>query len=310
MKLAYAHGDLPPAPHDLWSAWVLDPYVLVPLALAAFAYGRGIHALWRRAGIGRGVGRWEAGAFAGGMAALFFSLVWPLDALGEVMFSAHMAQHLVLMNVAAPLLVLGSPMQAMFRALPRAGRRAIGALVQTRSWRTGWRWLTGAAVATVLQQITMWGWHTPRGVAVALESEPVHIAMHASLLVAALLFWTAVLRPTGGRYWAPLAALAATLKVSGAICIVLLVLPTVRFAAYGDSAAAWGLSPLEDEQIGWGIMMVFGSLTYLGAAIALFALWFQRLPQSPPAMSAPVPKASRAPLPRAIAADPSPEPPA
>ena len=70
------------------------------------------------------------------------------------------------------------------------------------------------------------------------------------LLVAALLFWTAVLRPRSG-YWASLAALLATLKLTGVVCIALLLQPAALYTAYGDAAAAWGLSPSEDEQLGW-----------------------------------------------------------
>ncbi len=283
MRLAHAHGEVSEATLDLWSAWTLDPLVLAMLAVAAGLYWRGVHSAWRRGARRAGPGPREVSAFAAGMAALVLSLVWPLDALGEVLFSAHMAQHLVLMNVAAPLLVLGAPLPAMLRALPRAGQRLVGAMVQASAWRSGWRRLSGVAAATVLQQVVLWWWHTPRGVAAALADERVHIAMHATLLVAALLFWTAVLRPRARRYWASIAALAVTLKLSGLVCITLLLLPAVRYTAYGRSAAAWGLSPAEDEQLGWGLMMIVGSLSYLAAAIALFALWFLVLERAQPA---------------------------
>src|SRR5690606_1082354 len=138
-----------------------------------------------------------------------------------------------------------------------------------RRWRAAWRTLSGVAAATVLQQIALWTWHTPGGVAAALRSEAVHIAMHATLLAAALLFWTAVLRARGAQPWAPIAGLAVTLKLTGVVCILLLVQPAGFYAAYGDSAAAWGLTPADDEHLGWSLMMTVGSLTYLGAALAL-----------------------------------------
>lgn len=267
MRAAFAHdGLLHVAEPTLWSAWTLDPFVLVPLVLAAFLYWRGSLRFGAR----------EA-SFAAGTAALFLALVWPLDVLGEHLFSAHMAQHLVLMNLAAPLLVLGAPLGPMLRALPLSPRRALARLGAGRRWRTAWRALSGIAVATVLQQIALWTWHTPGGVAAALESDAVHIAMHASLLAAALLFWTAVLRPRDGQFWAPIAGLAITLKLTGVVCILLLVQPAGFYAAYGESGAAWGLTPAEDEHLGWGLMMTVGSLTYLGAALAVSAAWFARL---------------------------------
>ena len=246
---AHAHdGIVPPAGElTLWSAWTLDPLTLGLLGSSAFLYWRGA----RRAG-----GR-EA-LFAAGMACLILALVWPLDVLGERLFSAHMAQHLLLMNVAAPLLVLGAPLSAMLRALPSAWRRPAARLVPR----------PGLVSASLLQLLALWAWHVPSAVALALQSDAVHIAMHATLLAAALTFWTAVLRPREGRYWAPIAALLLTLKVTGMACIVLMIQPGSLYPVYGDAA---------DEQIGWGIMMIAGTASYLGAAVALAAAWLARL---------------------------------
>lgn len=272
MRSAWAHeGLVHGASPTFWGAWTLDPLVLAPLVLAAYLYSKGALRFGAR----------EA-CFAAGMAGLFFALVWPLDVLGEHLFSAHMLQHLVMMNLAAPLLVLGAPLAAMLRALPLSWRRALARLGAARRWRAAWRVLSGAAAATVLQQVVLWAWHTPRGVAAALASDGVHIAMHASLLAAALLFWTAMLRPHSGRYWASIAALLVTLKVTGVVCIVLLLQPALAYTAYGDLAAHWGLTPAEDEQLGWGFMMIVGTLTYLGAGVALVAAAFGALERSHP----------------------------
>jgi putative membrane protein len=267
MNAAFAHdGILHLSSPTLWTAWTLDPLVLIPLTAAAWLYARGSLRFGPR----------EA-CFAAGMVGLFLALVWPLDVLGELLFSAHMAQHVVLMNVAAPLLVLGAPVAAMLRAMPPGARRALAQLGAGRRWRAAWHTLVGLSAATLLQQLALWIWHTPRGVAAALSNDAVHVAMHVTLLAAALLFWTAVLRPRSGHYWGAIAALVVTLKVSGAITIVLLLQSGSLFAAYGASAAAFGLTPAEDEQIGWGLMMALGSLSYLASAVALVGLSFARL---------------------------------
>lgn len=264
IRSAHAHG-IEEAHHavDLASAWTLDPLVLVPLALSAWLYAKGA----------RRFGAREA-AFAGGMLALVLALVWPLDVLGEQLFSMHMAQHAVMMNLAAPLLVLGAPLGAMLRALPIPARRALAGLAAGRRWRGTWHFVTGAAAAAVLQQVALWGWHTPRGIAASLDNDAIHIAMHASLLLAALLFWTAVLRPRSGEIWPSLAALLLTLKITGIVCIVMMLQTEVVYPAYGAMAQTIGRSPVDDEQIGWGLMMVAGTLTYLGAGVALMASWF------------------------------------
>ena len=246
---ALAHDGLAHAPGDpaLWNAWALDPLVLGLMGISGFLYWRGA----RRAGA-------REALFAAGMACLFLALVWPLDVLGERHFSAHMAQHLLLMNVAAPLLVLGAPLSAMLRALPLAWRRRAARLVPRPA----------LVAAALLHLIALWAWHVPSAIALALRSDAVHIAMHATLLAAALYFWTAVLRPREGRYWAPIAALLLTLKVTGMACIVLMIQPGSLYPVYGNAA---------DEQLGWGIMMIAGTASYLGAAVALAAAWLARL---------------------------------
>lgn len=240
---------------------LLDPFVVAPLAAAAGVYAAGARLAWRRAGAGRGVSFGNAAAFAAGMLVLVGALVWPVDPLGEELFSAHMLQHLLLMNVAAPLLVLAAPLQVMVRVLPRAWRRAVPLLVAR---------LSGILFTAALQAGLMFVWHLPGVIGAALRSDALHAAMHASLLAAALLFWTAVLGARGHARWAAFAALLVTAKVMGAACIWLLLAADPSYSAYGAKAAAYGLSALQDEQIGWGLMMVLGATSYLVASVIVF----------------------------------------
>ncbi|HEX5768133.1 MAG TPA: cytochrome c oxidase assembly protein, partial [Burkholderiales bacterium] len=87
-------------------------------------------------------------------------------------------------------------------------------------------------MATALQQAVLWIWHTPSAIAAALERDAVHIAMHASLLAAALVFWSAVLRPASGRYWGSIAALLVTFKISGIVCVGFLLQTQAVYEAY------------------------------------------------------------------------------
>src|SRR5690606_23229953 len=99
----------PLAPHDLATAWILDPVILSLLGITGWGYTRGLGALWRGSA-GRGIRRWEAAAFLSGCVVLAIALVSPVHTLGEVLFSGHMAQHQLMMGLAAPLLVLGRPL--------------------------------------------------------------------------------------------------------------------------------------------------------------------------------------------------------
>lgn len=281
-----------------WSAVSFEPSVTVPLLLSGLLYAIGVRSAWQRAGQGRGV-RWsELLCFAAGMGAIVLALVWPLDTLGEQLFSGHMAQHLMLMNVAAPLLVLGAPLQVMVRPLPRSWKHAIASLVQSSGWRSAWRQLSRVGVATLLQLLVLWAWHTPQGIAAALHDEAIHIVMHISLLASALLFWTAVLRSPRERFWGPIVGLVVTFKVTGLVCIFLLLEPHALYLAYGDRAMAWGLTAVDDEKLGWGVMMIVASLSYVVAAVALLCAWFARLEKRLPATASGARSARAGPLPR------------
>ena len=99
--------------------------MLAALALAAWAYFSGVAALWARAGSGRGIDRSQVACFGGGLAALFLALISPLDALSGALFAAHMVQHLLLILVAAPLLVLGRPLLPFLWILSPPRRRGL-----------------------------------------------------------------------------------------------------------------------------------------------------------------------------------------
>ena len=124
-SVTMAHEGKPHHASDLPYTWGLDPLVILSLALSGWLYWRGVRRLWREAQTGRGIARWEAAAYAGGWFMLFVALVSPLHPMGEVLFSAHMTQHELLMLVAAPLLVMGRPLPYFLWGLPDSWRPAI-----------------------------------------------------------------------------------------------------------------------------------------------------------------------------------------
>lgn len=266
-----------PTPGDVWSAWSWDPLVLLGIVAAAAVYARGLRVFWRRVGIGRGVRAWQAAAYAGGLAALVVALVSPLDALAEALFAAHMVQHLVLMLVAAPLLVLGAPLVPALWALRRGRRHALGRWWrQARSLRAAWAALSQPGVVWALYAATLWLWHVPVLYQAALASAPIHALEHLTLLASALLFWWTALHPgRSGRLGHGLGVLyvfTAGLQ-SGLLGILLTFARAPWYPAYAPGEAAWGLSPLEDQQLAGLLMWVPGGLAHLLAALALFAVW-------------------------------------
>ena len=273
---AYAHEGAPLAPHDLWRAWGSDPGVVLPLVLAAWLYARGTRALWRQAGPGHGVRRWQAAAFAAGWIVLGVALVSPLHALGETLFSAHMAQHELMMAVAAPLLVLGRPIVPLLWGLPIGWRRAAGRWAAARPLRATWSVLTLPSVAWLLHAVAIWGWHAPRLYDAALVSEPVHALQHASFLGTALLFWWALVHGRNGRlrYGASVLYVFTTAVHATALGAVLALASRPLYPGY-TATAAWGLTPLEDQQLAGLIMWVPAGVAYLVAALVLMTAWLR-----------------------------------
>lgn len=285
---AWAHPGRPPEPHDLWSAWSAEPGVLFAIGVAALLYARGVGRLWRRAGPGRGIPRWRFHSFVAGLAVLVLALVSPLDALGGGLFSAHMIQHELLMLVAAPLLVLGLPLIPFLWALPLEWRRRLGRSAKVPVVRPALRTMTHAATAWLLYAITLWVWHVPSLYEATLASDWVHAAQHASFLGSALLFWWVLLHPARFRrraYGAAVLYVFTTAVHGGLLGALLTFARTPWYPAYAPSTAAWGLSPLDDQQLAGLIMWIPASFLYLCTALAALAVWLRgievRKPQSP-----------------------------
>jgi cytochrome c oxidase assembly factor CtaG/cytochrome c551/c552 len=273
---AFAHEGAPLTLHDLWRAWSFEPGVVVCLGILAWGYLRGVRLLWRRGAGGGGLGRWEVAAFVTGWVVLGLSLLSPLHALGGALFSAHMVQHELLMAVAAPLLVLGRPVLPLLRAAPGPARRAVARLAAVPSVRAAWGAVTTPLAATAIHGVAVWVWHLPSLFQATLESEPLHALQHASFLGTGLLFWWALVHGRGERraYGVGVLAVFLTAAHTGALGALLALARTDFYPVYAGRTAAWGVTPLEDQQLAGLIMWVPAGIAYLAAALALVAGWF------------------------------------
>jgi putative membrane protein len=269
--LSLAHAGVPLAPHQLWRAWTLEPAVLVGLAAVAAAYGRGLRRLWH--GRGRVVTGRQVGAFAAGMAVITLALLSPLDTLAQVSFAAHMAQHMLLVMVAAPLLVLGAPGLPLTLALTPGWRRRLVLLRRRAAVAAGLRLLSRPMVAWGLHVGVLWAWHLPTPYQLALGNDLVHAAEHASFLGTAVLFWwVALSRRRLAPGFAVLYLFAAALQ-GAALGALLTFAPTPLYPLQSSHPAGWGLTPLADQQLAGLVMWVPADLVYLGAAGVLFLRW-------------------------------------
>lgn len=169
--------------------------------------------------------------------------------------SSQMAQHIVLMNLVAPLAVVVMLLQLRQRqiAIPDPGR-----------------WI---APATVLQLGLLWFWHAPA--VQGVHSPPLHWVMMASLGASALLFWWAVLAP-GERRWRALLALLATSKLFCLLGVLLTFSPRPLYAG-GHAGHGMAADLLADQQLAGLLMLIACPATYLVAGLILAARWLGAL---------------------------------
>lgn len=257
--------------------WNWSPWILASLALPLLLYVLG---LWRMRRIARIKIALAARAvcFAAGIASLFLVLITPFDALDDELFAAHMLQHLVLMMIAPPLLVLGRPAIIFLWSFPLRTRRAMG-----RAWvRSGLRSLAHSLFSPLsvwlLCSGALWFWHLPGPFRWALKSELVHAIEHTCFFVPALLFWALVLEPAAHRrmsYGVTLLLVAALGMENGLLGAILTFSGHPLYPAYERTTGAWGLTPLEDQQIAGLLMWIPAGLIHLTTLGFSFVAWMR-----------------------------------
>jgi len=250
-----------------------NAWVAMLLAASALLYAAGVATLWRRAGVGRGIGRAHVLRFTSGWLLLAVALLSPLDVIAARSFAAHMVQHELLMVAAAPLLVLSRPLEAFAWALPRGVMRALRGCARASPLRRTWRAFTSPSGAWFVHAIALWGWHVPALFVAALASAPLHALQHACFLASALAFWWATLG-AGSRAAgiAAVACLFTTMLHTSLLGALITFAPAVLYM-HATEAAPFAMTPLEDQQLGGLVMWVPGALPFLLAGLGIVAAW-------------------------------------
>lgn len=191
--------------------------------------------LWRTAGRER-----VCGASAVFVLAVIF--VSPLCALSSALFAARTVHHVLLVALAAPLIAWSLP------------RTKLGPL----------------ALATAAQAVVFWAWHAPAAYGWALSNDGVYWLMQLSLLGTAVWFWAAIRRASAP---AAVAALLIAMVAMGLLGALLTFTGQPVYAPHFLTTAAWGLSPLEDQQAAGLIMWAPAAAVYLAAALVVLGRW-------------------------------------
>src|SRR6185437_10372896 len=160
----------------IFAPWHFEPMVVAAILVTAALYWRGHSALHRASAV----------AFYAGLATIAVALLSPVDDLADALFSGHMAQHLPLILLAAPLLAISRAGAVLFLALPRQLRMPLSHAASwlPRAWRPVTFWLVFIAIFLF--------WHLPQAYGWARESEAVHISEHLTLLLSACAFWSVI----------------------------------------------------------------------------------------------------------------------
>jgi putative membrane protein len=240
----------------------MDPLPLVVCGAAAVLYAVG-----RR---GR-VRVWREVSFYSGVILAFVVLEPPFDTWADKWLSVHMSQHIVLMTVVPPLVVLGRPWPRLWLPFPLSARRAVGgALARSPSFRRSAGWLKRPAVALAVQSAAVGAWHVPQLYDAAATNEWIHVCEHVCFVAPALVFWGALLDapPVRARIDDLHRAIwfAAAMVPSWILAIVL---------AFATAPVYPHYPSLTDQALAAGVMWVPGSLTYFVAAFVAFYRWLE-----------------------------------
>lgn len=247
-------------------SWPFDPWLIALFVVPAALYLRGWLSLHRRDSE-----RWHGGqltAFLGGLSVLYLALASPIEPFAALLLQVHMAQHLLLMMFAPPLLWLGVPLFPLLRGLPQPIRVYwIAPLLRSRSLRRVCERLTHPAAALPLFVAAVWLWHVPAIYEVALRSSGWHYLQHLCFLGAGLLFWYPVVRPYPSRprwsAWLLMPYLLLADVQNTALSALLTFANRVLYPYYQEVPRLGGVSALEDQSAAGLLMWVPGSLVFL-----------------------------------------------
>jgi cytochrome c oxidase assembly factor CtaG/ferredoxin len=261
-------------------SWPFDPWLIAMLVLPAALYLRGWLLLHRRDPL-----RWHGGqlsAFLGGLAVIFLALASPIEPFAALLLQVHMAQHLLLMMLAPPLLWLGAPLFPLLRGLPQPIRFYwIAPLLRSRYLRCVCESLTHPAAALPLFAATAWIWHIPAIYEMALRSNSWHYLQHICFLGTGLIFWYPVVRPYPSRprwsAWLLIPSLLLADVQNTALSALLTFANRVVYPFYLEVPRLGGVSALEDQAAAGVLMWVPGSLAFL---LPLFAIAVQLMSPS------------------------------
>ena len=250
-----------------WNSWITDPAVAIILLIATALYLGGLARMPSRPAGRWPVSKWRVISFASALGVIGIALLSPIDAFAEKLFSVHMAQHLLLVLVAAPLIAVSNAHLVYLWLLPLPARRWMGRAI------IGIPGVKYAAHANVTAWVicatfvgSLWFWHAPATYDWALANKWGHASEHLALLATSTVFWRVVVT-SGERRLSPgmMILMVSLVGIQGSFLAALITFaPRPLYAAYAAN-------PIDDQALGGVLMCIPASFLYLGSSI--WALW-------------------------------------
>ncbi|MDQ3660640.1 MAG: cytochrome c oxidase assembly protein [Actinomycetota bacterium] len=245
--------------------WPFEPLLWALLALSLAVYLRAARA--------RGWSLRRTLSFTAGVMAVAIALCSPVAVYAEGLLSVHMVQHLLLTQVAAPLLVMGAPAALALRAAPIGARTRIATVVRSRSVRA----LSHPISAWLLFAGVMWASHFSVLYDRALDNPLLHVFEHGLYLGAALLFWWPLVGLDPGAHRLPKAGrvgyLLLAIPVQSFLGLAIYSSSEILYPHYGSLVRSWGPDALADQRLGGAIMWLGGDALFLVAFMVLAWVW-------------------------------------
>ena len=253
-------------------AWRVPWWTASSLVAIAIVYLRGFGRVHRQ--MPSRFPLWRCALYMGGVATVALALVSPLEALDDQLLITHMVQHLLLLIIAPPLMLLGAPQIPLVRGIPPiAAKRTIGVLAKSKTFRRLFDTITHPAATLLIFSLVILGWHLPGPFQAALRSDNWHIAEHGCMIAAGLLFWYPLILPWPATErwprWAMVPYLLTADAANSLLAGFMVLSGHLLYPFYNGVARIGGISPSDDQVIAGGIMWVPGSIFFLVPAIAI-----------------------------------------
>lgn len=279
-----AHTSNAVAPRDIWHAWTPDPVVIVLSLVAGWLYAHGagnLRAIGERTGRGAIISTGRMTCFYCGVGVFLIALSSPLDTVTATVFSAHMIQHILLISVAPPLVLLGNPMTVIMNGLPRAWRRPVARIEHRVPGLSALlAFLTAPIAAFIVHVATLWFWHVPYLYDAAVHHEKLHLLEHMTFVVTAFFYWWKIIPATkvASRTVGPAMGILSVfaMGMQGAVLGTILTFSgSLIYPVYSGRSELWGISALSDQRLAGLIMWIPAGSVYVAVALMLLAMWFR-----------------------------------